>query len=133
MNTDDPRFAELDARMRRLLGGLDATAGFEARVMQRIAAQAARPGAVRADLREQFRRRREAMCRRLRREAWSSAVTIAGIGMAAGALVWRYSTEIGRWVAAIDSPVALDPTLLAGATLATVGAGCWLLLWRLRR
>ena len=51
MNSDDPKFAALDARMRRMMAGLDAQAGFETRVMQRVAAKAARAGAVRPDLR----------------------------------------------------------------------------------
>ena len=37
MNSDESRQAELDARLRRLHGGLDAGAGFEERVMRRIA------------------------------------------------------------------------------------------------
>ena len=80
MNGDDPKFAALDARLRRMMAGLDAGAGFEARVMQRVAARAARAGAVSADLRAQFERRREIVRRRLRREAWSNAITIAGGG-----------------------------------------------------
>lgn len=133
MNGDDPKLAALDARMRRMLKDLDAEAGFETRVMHRVAAQRARYGAVRADLREQFERRRELVRRRLRQEAWSYAITIAGIGAASGALVWRHAAQIGRWVAAIDSPVALDPMLLAGVTLAAIGAGSWPLLRKMPR
>lgn len=131
MNADDQRLPELDARLRRMLGGLDAAPGFEARVMQRAAAQAARSGALRADLRAQFERRRERTRRRLRQEAWSNAGTIAGIGLAAGALVWRYSAQIGHWAAAVQLPGTLDLVWVAGITLAGLATGLWPILRRM--
>jgi hypothetical protein len=125
MSGDDPQFAALDARLRRMMAGLDAGAGFEARVMQRVAARAARAGAVSADLRAQFERRREIVRRRLRREAWSSAITIAGGGVAAFVLVWRYSPQIVRWVAESDLQAANEPVVLLAVALAAVGAALW--------
>jgi len=131
MNGEDPGFGALDARMRRMMAGLDAGAGFEARVMQRVAARAARAGAENADLRAQFERRREIVQRRLRREAWSSAVTIAGLGMAAFVLVWHYSAEIVRWVTESDLQATNEPVVLLAVALAAVGAALWPLRGRL--
>ncbi len=115
----------IDARLRRMLAGLDAREGFETRVMQRVAVRVAHAGAQGADLRFQFERRRELVRRRLRRESWSNGITIAGVGAAVGALVWRYSDEIVRWAAASDSVAALDPMLVVGVTLATLAAAVW--------
>ena len=129
MNPDDPR---LDLRMRRMLADLDASTGFESRVMQRIAALAANAGVRTADLRAQFERRRELVRRRLRREAWSNAISIAGTGVAVGALVWRYSAEIMQWATAPDLLVAAAPILIAGAALAAIGAAAWPFLPRMR-
>lgn len=131
MNGDDPKFAALDARLRRMLAGLDAGAGFEARVMQRVAARAARTGAVRTDLRAQFERRREIVRRRLRREAWSNTITIAGLGAAAFVLVWRYSAQIVQWLTAPDLLAPAGLVSLFAVALAAVGAALWLLRGRL--
>lgn len=125
MNSDDPEFAALDARMRRMMAGLDAGAGFEARVMQRVTAKAARAGAIRTDLKAQFERRREIVRRRLRREAWSYAITIAGVGVAAFALVWRYSAQIVQWVTASDLLATSGPASLIAIALAAVCAALW--------
>lgn len=125
MSGDEPQFAALDARLRRMMSGLDAAAGFEARVMQRVAARAARSGIVSGDLRAQFERRCEIVRRRLRREAWSNAITIAGVGVAAFVLVWHYSTEIVRWVTESDLPAANQPAVLLVVALAAVGAALW--------
>lgn len=131
MNGDEPEFAALDTRLRRMMAGLDAGAGFEARVMQRVAAKAARAGAASADLCAQFERRRAIVRRRLRREAWSSAITIAGGGVAASVLVWHYSAQIVRWAAASDLRAAGDPLVLVAIALAAIGAALWPLRGRL--
>ncbi len=131
MSGDEPQFAALDARLRRMMAGLDAGAGFEARVMQRVAARAARAGAVSADLRAQFGRRREIVRRRLRREAWSNAITIAGVGMAAFVLVWHYSGKIVQWVGESDLLATHQPAVLLVVALAAVGAALWPLRGRL--
>ena len=125
MSGDEPQFAALDARLRRMMAGLDTGAGFEARVLQRVAARAARTGAVSADLRAQFERRREIVRRRLRREAWSNAITIAGVGAAAFVLVWHYSAEIVRWVGESDLLATHQPAVLLVVALAAVGAALW--------
>jgi hypothetical protein len=125
MNGDDPRFAALDERMRRMLAGLDAEAGFEARVMQRVAAKAVRTGAAGADRSAEFERRREIARRRLRREAWSNVITIAGGGVAAFVLVWHYSAEIVRWVTESDLQATNEPVVLLAVALAAVGAALW--------
>lgn len=131
MNGDEPQFAALDARLRRMMADLDAGAGFEARVMQRVAARAARAGAASADLRAQFERRREIVRRRLRREAWSNAITIAASGVAAFALVWHYSAEIVRWVTESDLQAGNEPVLLLAVAVAAVAAALWPLRGRL--
>ena len=103
MNSDEPRQAELDARLRRLHGGLDAGAGFEERVMRRVATVAA--AAPRENLQAQFERRRALLRRRLLREAWMSSITILGIGACAFGLLWRYAPDIQR---ARHGPDALE-------------------------
>ncbi|HEY7752939.1 MAG TPA: hypothetical protein VH856_03900 [Steroidobacteraceae bacterium] len=119
MSSEDAGMAALDARLRRAMHGLDARAGFEARVRARIAAAAP----VSADLRAQFEERREAVRRRLRREAWANGISIAGIGIAAAALVWRFAPEIGR--AAAGVPIPADPVVIAAVTLAALAFGLW--------
>ncbi|MGE0031597.1 MAG: hypothetical protein AB7T20_10800 [Steroidobacteraceae bacterium] len=131
MSGDEPQFSALDARLRRMMAGLDAGAGFEARVMQRVAAKAARAGAVSADMRAQFELRREIVRQRLRREAWSNAITIAGIGAATGALVWRYAPQIMQWATASDLLATTGPAVFFAIALAAVGAALWPLHGRL--
>jgi hypothetical protein len=131
MSGDHPDFATLDARLRRMMAGLDAGAGFEARVMQRVAARAVRAGAVSADLRAQFERRRELVRRRLRREAWSNAITIAGGGMAAFVMVRHYSAEIVLWVTEADLQATNEPLGLLAIALVAIGAALWPLRGRL--
>ena len=131
MNGDDPKFAALDVRMRRMMSGLDAGAGFEARIMQRVAAKVTRADAIGTGLRAQFEDRRAIVRRRLHREAWSNAITIAGVGAAAFALVWRYSAQIVQWVAASDLQASGTSAALFAIALAAVGAGLWPLRGRL--
>ena len=131
MNDDNPDFAALDLRMRRMLAGLDTEAGFEARLMQRVAARAVRAGAASADLRAQFERRRGIVRRRLRREAWSNAITIASGGVAAFVLVWHYSAEIVRWLTESDLQAVNQPVVLLAVAVAAVGAALWPLRGRL--
>jgi hypothetical protein len=122
--------ARLEARLRGLFGSLDARAGFDERVMARVTSLAAQPGPMRADRRVQFERRQELARRRLRREAWSNGINIAGIGVAAGALAWHYADSIGR---RLIEPVAsgqVDPMLAAGVALATVVAAVAVVIWR---
>jgi len=126
MNSEDPRQAELDARLRRLFGGLDAGAGFEERVMQRVAVLGT--VAPREDLRAQFERRRELLHRRLRREAWMNSITILGLGACAVALLWRYASDIQQF--ATNSTQSVDPNLLIGGTVAVVAAALWFLIRR---
>jgi hypothetical protein len=133
MNDDNPDFAALDLRMRRMLAGLDTEAGFEARLMQRVAARAVRAGAASADLRAQFECRREIVRGRLRREAWSNAITIAGGGAAAAALVWRFEEQIVRWLTASDLLATNETVVLFAIALAAIGAALWPLRGRLPR
>ena len=127
MSNEDTRRTNLEARLRGLLGGLDANTGFEARLMQRVVTLAVAP---RADLRAQFERRRELRRLRLRREAWMNGITTLGLGACAAGLLWRFAPDIQRL--AVDSASAVDPGLLAVGTLAGLGAVVWLLLSRAR-
>jgi hypothetical protein len=129
MNSDESRQAELDARLRRLHGGLDAGAGFEERVMRRIATVAAT--APRENLRAQFEIRRALLRRRLLREAWMSSITIMGIGACALALLWRFAPAIQR--AATDPTPLNDPNLLVGGTIAFLAGAIWFVFRRVRR
>lgn len=128
MNSEESRQAELDARLRRLHGGLDAGEGFEQRVMQRIAAVAA--AVPRENLRAQFEWRRKLLRRRLLREAWMSSITIMGIGACAFTLLWRYAPEIAR---SVTGPSPLNnPDLLIGGTIAFLGGAIWYVFRRVR-
>lgn len=122
MNDDDPHMAGVDQQLRRLMSGLDARAGFEARVQGRIAALAV----SRTDLKAQFEARRLAARRRMRREAWANGVTIAGVGAAAAVLVWRFAPEIQQLA------VAVDPLVIGATTLAVVAAAVAPFLRKLR-
>lgn len=128
MNTQDPCRAELDARLSRLLGGLDAGTGFEARVMVRIVGLAA--AAPRENLRAQFEYRRALLRRRLRREAWMNGITTVGLGICASALLWHYASEIQQF--ATNSVQPVDLNLLIGGTAAVVSAALWFVIRRVR-
>lgn len=125
MNGNDPRLAALDERLRRLFASVDTRAGFEVRLAARIAA-GARPI---ADLREQFERRHALVARRLRRAAWSNAISVAGIGVAAFALYWRYEEAIAQWLAGMPAPEA---NWVVGGTFAFLAALVTPLLLRTR-
>lgn len=127
MNVDEGR---LEGRLRGLFGSLDARAGFEERVMARVASLAAQRGMVRVDLRAQFERRRELTRRRLRREAWSNGLIIAGIGVAAAAFAWHYADLIGQWLIAPVASGQVDPMLAAGVSLAAVAAAVAIVIWK---
>ncbi len=114
------RDSTLDARLRRHFAGLDTAAGFEGRVVARIAALHTAPA---ADLRTQFELRRERLHGRLRREAWLNGATIAGIGVAAGAVLWRYAPEIIAWPA--RHAAGPDLGVLIGIGFAPVALGLW--------
>lgn len=118
----------IDDRLRRLLGSLDTDAGFEARVMERIAGLAT--SAPREDLRAQFERRRRLLRHRLRREAWMNSITILGIGACAGALLWRYAPDIQQL--ATNPAQQIDPSLLIIGTLTALGAALWFVVRRAR-
>lgn len=126
MSIEDADQAALDARLRRTLGGLDAESGFETRVMERIASLAV--AAPREDLRAQFERHRALLRRRLRREAWMNGITILGFGACAGALLWRFASEIQLF--ATQSAQSMDPGLLIGSVLAIVSLSIWAVLRR---
>ena len=127
MSADEDR---MDARPRGLFGRLDARPGFETRVAVRIAALPARTDQL-ADLRAQFERRREQQRLRLAREAWTSGLTIAGIGAAGLALVWRYAPEIQQWTLTRDPSTALDPLQIGGYSSVVLLAILWPLLRKL--
>ena len=118
---------KLDSRMRALFANVDTSPDFDARVMRRIAALDSAPA---ADLRAQFERRRELARQRLRREAWSNAVTIAGVGAAAGIVLWRHAPAIMQW-ARSGGVTEIDPWLVAGVVISALVGCLWPLLRRL--
>ena len=124
MNDDDARMAGMETRLRRLMSGLDAREGFEARVQGRIAALAM----SQTDLKAQFEAHRLAARRRMRREAWANGVTIAGVGAAAAVLVWRFALEFARFAG--DVAGSVDPLVIGAATLAAVALCAWPFLQR---
>lgn len=124
MNDEDARMAGMEARLRRMISGLDARAGFEARVRGRVAALAT----SQLDLKAQFEARRVAARRRMRRDAWANGVTIAGVGAAAAVLVWRFAPEIARFSGEVADSV--DPMVIGAATLAAVALCIWPVLRR---
>jgi hypothetical protein len=127
MNTEESRRADLETRLRGLFGGLDAKAGFEARLMQRVATLSVTP---RADLRAQFERRRERLRRRLHREAWMNGITTVGVGACAAALLWRFAPAIQQIAVSPARPLELN--VLVFGTLAMVVVGVWLVIHRAR-
>lgn len=122
MSENDPGMTALDARLRRLMAGLDVREGFDERLRARIAAAAP----AHAELVAALEARRTAVRRRLRRAAWTNGATLAGVGIAASALAWRFMPEIGRWAAGIALPG--DPLAITGATLAVLAFALWPLL-----
>ena len=129
MNSEESRQVELDARLRRMMGGLDAGAGFEERLMRRVASLAT--ALPREDLRAQFERRRAQLRRQLQREAWMNSFTILGIGAGALGLLWRYAPDLQRLAA--GSTRLNDPILMLGATIALLGGAIWFVLRRARQ
>jgi ferric-dicitrate binding protein FerR (iron transport regulator) len=112
---------DLDARMRGAFAGVDTSPGFEARVAGRIASLHAEPADI---LRERVERRRMRAAERLRREAWMNAMSVAGIGAAAIALVWRHGPAVARWTEDALAAVS-DPGTLTYLALATLTLGLW--------
>ena len=121
MSGGDRGRADFDARMRRLFADVDTAPGFQARVMQRVAARSAAP---RADLRAQFERARAHATRNLARQAWMNVATAVGVGAAGIALVWRHRLEITQSVQA-GLAAAADSGVLIGIALVVLGAGLW--------
>jgi len=121
---EDAHMAALDARLRKAMSGLDAGVGFHERLQARIAAVAPR-----ADEAEDLERRRAAVRRRLKREAWANGISVAGLGFTAIAAVWRLAPEIERFVA--SSSEAAGSLLIGAITLAVLAAGLWPLLRRM--
>lgn len=118
--------SDLDPRMRRLLADADTSPGFEARVLERIAALEAAPakdGLIRAE------HQRELVRRRLRREAWLNGIIVTGIGTAGIAVVLRHGAMVASWVREV-TVVASNPALSMGIVLILLALGLWPLLRR---
>lgn len=119
--------AGVDARLRTLFAGVDTAPGFDAAVMARVAALRATPDPKLLILAE---RSREVTRRRLRREAWMNAGTVAGIGAALIAFVWREGPAIAHWVEQ-GLAATSDMGSLAGLAFVALGFGAWIALQRL--
>jgi hypothetical protein len=84
MNHPPPRPGDLELRLARLIGTLDATPGFEARLAARLAHEHPLLGpAARAAARARLERERGAAQRALRRHLGSSLLLVAGAAIAA--------------------------------------------------
>ena len=118
---------DLDARLRALFAEADTGPGFEAQVMARIAARHTAPDAKMLFLAE---RHREATRQCLRREAWMNVGTVAGIGTALIALVWREGPAVARWVEQ-GLAAASDVGSLGTFAFVSLGIGTWVALQRL--
>lgn len=121
---EDARTAAFDARLRHAMSGLDAGAGFHERLQARIAT-----AVPRANEAEELERRRAALRRRLRQEAWANGISVAGLGLAASAAVWRFAPEIERLTATYAG--VADALLIGAITLGVLAAGLWPLLRRM--
>ena len=121
---EDARMAALDARLRQAMSRLDAGTGFNERLQARIAAVVPR-----ANEAEELERRRASLRGRLRWEAWANGISVAGLGLAALAAVWRFAPEIERFFA--SGSEAADSMLIGTSTLAVLAVGLWPLLRRM--
>ena len=110
MSGGDRGRTDFDARLRRLFAGVDTAPGFEARVMQRVAARSSAP---RTDLRAQFERARASAARNLARQAWMNVATAVGVGAAGIALVWRHRLESTQAVQAGSPPPRIQASYSA--------------------
>ncbi|MGH7909663.1 MAG: hypothetical protein ACRENW_07435, partial [Thermodesulfobacteriota bacterium] len=72
-------------------------------------------------LRMQLERRHALARQRLHRAAILNGITIAGLGAAAAALVWRFAPQL-------EQLPAFDPMLIVVGTLVVLAAGLWPLL-----
>ncbi len=121
MSGSDPGRIDFDARVRRLFARVDTAPGFEARVMQAIAARRLAP---RTDLRAQFERARASAARNLARQAWMNIATVVGVGTAGIALVWHHRLEITHAVQT-GLAAAADSGVLVGIAAVVLAAGLW--------
>ena len=117
----------LDARLRKVLSGLDAAEGFEERLQTRLSTLAmTRPdpdlAAMRAALEREHERHRAAADRAALVDG--AAIAIAGIGGLVAA--WRYAPEFARLYGTVEQ--AAGPAAIGFATLALAGAALWALL-----
>jgi hypothetical protein len=95
--------------------------GFEARLAARVAALHPEPADA---LRVRVERGRMRAAQRLRREAWMNAASVAGVGIAAFALVWRQGPAVAAWMERLLAAVA-DPNLMSGMATAVLAVGLW--------
>lgn len=113
----------LDARLAKMLGGLDTSPGFEDRLRARIAASAAERHAPPAETLARLERE-HARARAAARHAAQidiAAIAVAGLGGLAAS--WRLSTELVSLYVAAEQ--AAGPTGLGFATLALAGVALW--------
>jgi ferric-dicitrate binding protein FerR (iron transport regulator) len=116
--------SRLDARLRRAFARIDTSPGFEARLAARVAALRPEPADL---LRERVERGRISAAKRLRREAWMNAASVAGVGAAALAVVWRQGPAVAGWMEGVLAAM-VDPRMLGGVAIAGLAAGLWPIL-----
>lgn len=130
MNAEDPEaMRTLDARLRKLYGGLDTSPGFDDRLQARIAAlsaaRSAQASAADPARIEQAHAREVAAADRAAR---IDAIAL-GIGGLGGALaLWQAAPRLSAWYAA--SVETLDPMFIGFGSLAVTAVALWALLRR---
>jgi hypothetical protein len=131
VNDATRRSTELDRRLARLLGSLDAGPGFAARLAGRIAHE--RPAvdaAALARAREQALRERLAAEAALRRRLRSNLLLVAGAAIAAVGPAWICGGVLARLLGALPRD---GGPWLAGASVALLAGWLWPVLARAAR
>jgi hypothetical protein len=112
--------ADLDRRLTRLIGTLDAAPGFEARLAARIAHERPVPdAAARAQACARLLRERRAADEALRRRLRTSILLVAGAAVAALGPAWLCARLLAGALAALPSDAG--PALAALSGIAFVG------------
>ena len=130
MNMEDPEaMCTLDARLKRLYGGLDTRPGFEDRLQARIVdLAAARVRHPAAEEKARIGREHEQALAAARSAARIDAIAL-GLGGLGGVLaLWRFAPQLSAWYAASVEP--LGPTFIGFGSLALTAVALWSLLRR---
>jgi hypothetical protein len=124
MSSLDRGAEDLDRRLARLIGSVDALPGFEARLAARLAHERATPdAAARARARERLERAHRDAERALRRRLRTNLLLIAGATLATAGPAWLCARLIANALAALPSDALPALAAASGAAfVAWVGA-----------